>query len=241
MKGRVVMRGTVLFAIMLIAFAAPPAVAEDDDWDESRWEELDESREEPTEERPMLMGPHTLPAGNFGLRLSGGMMFTAAGAHFGVADRLDLIVDAIAPWTDMGNSWMVGGGAKVNLHGRKSTFAYAFTLKAYGIFYSDVTGAVSHLPEGMAIWPTFMIGMKIKEGCFYGEIGPFLFVHTSDQSTSEYVFQGVPAHFGGEIFVTESIHIFINVDLIISGYFGIFTLNLTGPFNLIEAGVVFVL
>ena len=236
------MRGIVPLAIILIAFAASPVLAEDDDWDESRWEELDEPREESTEERPMLMGPHTLPAGNFGLRLSAGMMLTSAGAHYGVADRLDLIVDAYAPWKDLGNTWMIGGGAKVNLHGSKSTFAYAFTLKAYGIFYGDVTGAVSHLPEGMAIWPTFMIGMKVKEGCFYGEIGPFLFVHHSDQSqTSDYVFQGVPAHFGGEIFITESIHIFINVDLMISGYFGIFTLNLTGPFNQIEAGVIFIL
>jgi len=237
------MRGTLTLAVLLLAFTAPPAVAgEDDDWDESRWEELDEPREKPIEEKPMLMGPHTLPAGNFGLRLSGGLMFTSVGAHIGLMDRLDLIVDAYAPWQDLGNTWMLGGGAKVNLHGRQSTFAYAFTLKAYGIFYSDVTGAVSNLPEGVALWPTFMIGMKIKEGCFYGEIGPFLLVHHSAQSqTSAYVFQGVPAHFGGEIYITDLIHVFINVDIIFSGYFGIFTMNLTGPFNTIEAGVVFVM
>jgi hypothetical protein len=236
------MRGTLILAVLLTALAAPPVIAEeDDDWDESRWEELDEPREQDTEEKPMMMGPHTLPAGNFGLRLSGGLMFTSVGAHFGLLDRLDLIVDAYAPWKDLGNTWMVGGGAKVNLHGRQSTFAYAFTLKAYGMFYSDVTGAVAELPEGVALWPTFMIGMKIKEGCFYGEIGPFLFVHNTSQSTNTYVFQGVPAHFGGEIYITDTIHIFINVDIIFSGYFGIFTMDLTGPFNTIEAGVVFIL
>jgi hypothetical protein len=236
------MRGTITLAILLAAFAVSPVLAEeDDDWDESRWEELDEPRERPADEMPMLMGPHTLPAGNFGLRLSGGMMFTSAGAHFGLLDRLDLIVDTYVPWSDLGNTWMIGGGAKVNLHGRRSTFAYAFTLKAYGIIYSDVTGAVAELPEGLALWPTFMIGMKIKEGCFYGEIGPFFFVHNSSQSTNSYVFQGVPAHFGGEIYVTDSIHLFINVDLIFSGYFSIFTMDLTGPFNLIEAGIIFIM
>jgi hypothetical protein len=236
------MRGTLTRAVLLLAFIAPPVFAEeDDDWDESRWEELDEPKKDTGEEKPMLMGPHTLPAGSFGLRLSGGLMFTSVGAQFGLLDRLDLIVDAYAPWKDLGNTWMVGGGAKVNLHGRHSTFAYAFTLKAYGIFYSDVTGAVAELPEGVALWPTFMIGMKIKEGCFYGEIGPFLFVHNTSQSTNTYVFQGVPAHFGGEIYITDMIHIFINVDIIFSGYFGIFTMDLTGPFNTIEAGVVFVL
>lgn len=237
------MRGTIALAVLLTAFAASPVLAEeDDDWDESRWEELDEPRGDLSEERPMLMGPHTLPAGNFGLRLSAGMMFTSIGAQFGLLDRLDLIVDAYAPWTDLGNTWMIGGGAKVNLHGRNSTFAYAFTLKAYGIFYNDVTGAVSALPEGLALWPTFMIGMKIKEGCFYGEIGPYLIVHHSDQSqTDTYVFQGVPAHFGGEIFINESIHIFINVDLNFSSYFNIFTMDLTGPFNQFEAGVVFIM
>jgi len=227
---------------LLLVFTAPPVLAEeDDDWDESRWEELDEPKKDISGELPMLMGPHTLPAGSFGLRLSGGLMFTSFGAQIGLLDRLDLIVDAYAPWEDLGNTWMVGGGAKVNLHGRHSTFAYAFTLKAYGIFYSDVTGAVAELPEGVALWPSFMIGMKIKEGCFYGEIGPFFFVHNTSQSTNTYVFQGVPAHFGGEIYITDTIHVFINVDIIFSGYFGVFTMDLTGPFNTIEAGVILVL
>jgi hypothetical protein len=227
----------VVFLGLILAGVRAPA-EDDDDWGDPGFEELDGARKEEPATRPMMMGTHTLPAGHFGLRLSGGLLWLNAGAHLSVHDRVDVLADAFMPYRDFGNTWMVGGGAKVNIY-QHGIFAYAFKLKLYGILYRDVTGAVDQLPEGLAIWPAFMIGMKIKEGCFYAEVGPLLYAYTGGGSSTDRVFQAFPMHFGGEIYVTDWFHVFINVDLIWSSHFGLFAMALTGPFNGLEGGVVF--
>ncbi len=220
---------------------AGPAGA-DDDWDGANWEELDQrpaTTAEP-EERPMALGPHTLPAGRVALRASAGMLFSNLGAQVGVLDWLDLGGEVFMPHSDFGNTWMVGGGPKFRIYSQ-GRFAYAFNLRAFGIFYSSAGEAVKDLPEGLALFPSIQIGMKIKEGCFYGEVGLLFYPVTSSSSTQSYAFGGVPAHFGGEIYITRWLHAFINVDIVFSGYFGVFSLYLTGPFNLLEGGLVFIL
>jgi len=238
-------RATVWLGMILAVLVAMPAAADDDDeWGgESGWEELDERNDEEDAalySRPMVLGTHTLPAGKFALRASGGLAYFNAGLHAGVLDRLDLLAETFFPYTDLGNTFLVGGGAKVRIYGH-GMWAYAFKLRAYGILYSSVNGAVKHLPEGLAVWPSFMIGMKIPQGCFYGEVGALIFPYTSSSSTQTYVFAGVPAHFGGEIYLTDWLHIYLNVDLVFSAFFGVFSMNLTGPFNGLEAGVLFIL
>jgi hypothetical protein len=233
-------RTICLVALLL----AQPAMAEDDGWgDESGWEDLDEGTDKEREElfeRAMMNGTHTLPAGRFGFRASAGVSYFNFGAQAGVHDWVDVLAEAYMPYKDFGNTWLVGGGAKVRVYGH-GIWAYAFKLKAYAIFYSDVNEDVKNLPEGFALWPSFMIGMKIKQGCFYGEVGAFLFPYTSGSSTHTYVFSGVPAHFGGEIYITDWLHVFLNVDLVFSAHFGVFSLGLTGPFNGVEGGFLFLI
>ncbi|NMB75538.1 MAG: hypothetical protein GYA21_10470 [Myxococcales bacterium] len=188
----------------------------------------------------MALGPHTLPAGRMALRLSAGMLFSNLGAQVGVLDWLDLGAEAFMPHSDFGNTWMVGGGPKFRIYSQ-GRFAYAFNLRAFGIFYSSAGEAVKDLPEGLALFPSVQIGMKIKEGCFYGEVGLLFYPVTTSSSTQSYAFGGVPMHFGGEIYLTQWLHAFINVDIVFSGYFGVFSLYLTGPFNLLEGGLVFIL
>lgn len=234
----------VLIAGGWLALAGPGAglARADENWDGTDWEELDQrpaAKTEP-EERPMAQGPHTLPAGRFAFRASAGMLFSNLGAQAGLLDWLDLGAEVFMPHSDLGNTWMVGGGPKFRIYSQ-GRFAYALNLRAFGIFYSTAGEQVKDLPEGLALFPSIQIGMKIKEGCFYGEVGLLLYPVTSSSSTQSYVFGGVPAHFGGEIYITQWLHAFINVDIVFSGYFGVFTLNLTGPFNLLEGGLVFIL
>jgi hypothetical protein len=238
-------RSTVWLSIVLaLLWAVPAAAADDDDWgDESGWEELDQrtdKQDKALDQRPMALGTHTLPAGKFALRAAAGLAYFDAGLHAGVLDRLDLLADTFFPYTDLGNTFLVGGGAKLRIYGH-GMWAYAFKLRAYGILYRSVNGEVKHLPEGLAVWPSFMIGMKIPQGCFYAEVGALIFPYTSVSSTQSYVFAGVPAHFGGEIYLTDWVHVYLNVDLVFSAFFGVFTMNLTGPFNGLEAGVLFIL
>jgi len=238
------MRRASLLVILTACLCVPAAAAADDEWEEeSGWEELDEGTDEEHEalfERPMVLGSHTLPAGHFGMRASGGFSFLNAGFHVGLHDRFDLLAEAFFPYVDMGNTFVVGGGAKVRIY-EHGMWAYAFKLKAYGIFYSEFNPDVENLPEGFALWPSFMVGLKIKQGCFYAEVGAFIFPYTSDSSAKTYVFSSVPAHFGGEIYLTDWLHVFINVDIILSAHFGVFTMGLTGPFNGVEAGFIFLL
>ncbi len=233
-------RKLLLVAVFFGMLGATAAGAEEDeDWGETGWEELDNRpAQKQLDDRPMAMGPHTLPAGKFALRTSAGLLYWNAGFQAGLLDWLDLGAEFFQPYTDMGNTWLVGGGPKFRIF-QQGKFAYAFSLRAYGLFYSSRGEAVSRLPEGLALWPSFQIGMKIKEGCFYAEIGVLFYPFTSSSSSQGYIFGGVPAHFGGEIFITDWLHAFINVDLVFSGHFGVFILELTGPYNLFEGGMVF--
>jgi hypothetical protein len=231
----------LLAAVFWGALGGIAAAAEQGDWGESSWEELDQRpKTTPPDERPMAMGPQTLPAGKFALRTSAGLLYWNAGVQAGLLDWLDLGAELYQPYSDFGNTWLVGGGPKFRIY-QQGRFSYAFSLRAYGIFYSSAGEDVSRLPEGLALWPSFQIGMKIKEGCFYGEIGVLLYPYTTSSSSQGYVFGGVPAHFGGEIYITDWLHAFINVDIVLSSHFGVFLLELTGPFNLFEGGVVFIL
>lgn len=232
--------------LAVLSLAAPAATAgdDDDDWgDQSGWEELDnrtDKQDEERDKRPMVLGSHTLPAGKLALRAAAGLAYFDAGLHFGLLDRLDLLADTLFPYTDLGNTFLVGGGLKLRIYNH-GMWAYAFKLRAYGIVYRSANEAVENLPEGFAVWPSFMVGLKIPQGCFYAEVGALIFPYTSSSSTQGYVFAGVPAHFGGEIYLSDLIHIYLNVDLVFSAFFGVFTMQLTGPFNGLEAGVLFVL
>jgi hypothetical protein len=232
-------------ALFLVLFVAAPLLAEEeDDWgEESEWEELDEQQVDKKDKKevwPMMLGTHSLPAGDFGFRLSAGVQSSIIGAHVGVHDRVDLLVDTFLPHKDIGNTWMAGGGVKVRVFGH-GNWAYAFKFRVYGTFYTETNESVVDLPETIAVWPSFMIGMNVKEGCFYAEIGTLLNVHTFSQSTKSYVFSAFPAHFGGEIYITDWLHVFINVDIVLSPYFGVFGLGITGPFQLIEGGFIFLI
>ncbi|MBW1872291.1 MAG: hypothetical protein JRJ19_09510 [Deltaproteobacteria bacterium] len=238
------MRVTWLTIFLMLFFAAPLLAEDEDDWgEESEWEELDENQGEKKDDKevwPMMLGTHTLPAGDFGFRISAGVQSLIVGAHVGVHDRVDLLADTFLPHSDIGNTWMAGGGVKVRVYGH-GNWAYAFKFRVYGTFYSETNDTVKDLPESIAVWPSFMIGMNVKEGCFYAEIGTLLNVHTFSESTGSYVFSAFPAHFGGEIYITDWFHVFINVDIVISAHFGVFGLGLTGPFQLIEGGFVFLI
>lgn len=228
------MRGTVPLAIILITFAAGPVIAEDDDWDESRWDELDEDEGENREERAMMLGAQTLPAGRFGLRLSVGYPYIAAGLHAGVADRVDLIAEGLVPYTMLGDAFLLGGGMKVNIFGHKKMFRSALKLRVFGILYSDEgQDDLQNLAPGLLIWPSFVAGFHVKEGCFYGEAGLALFPYIGEGSEQDYVFYGVPMHFGGEIYLTDLIHFFINVDM----SFTVFGFIFTG----LEGGILLIL
>ncbi len=237
----------LLILISLVAFGAfdRPAVAGDDDdgWDsESGWEDLDDGKSVKKENsRAMAMGPATLPAGRVALRMSAGGFFGQFGAHVGLLDRLDLILEGETPWTDMGNTWIAGGGLKVLAIGKSGGLQYTFKLKVLDIMYSDPSTASSYLPEGVAIWPSMMVGMNVKGGCFYGEIGAFIVPQTTSDSNYSSVFMGVPAHFGGEIYITDWMHVFINVDLIIGSPIGFTVTSFVGPFNIVEFGTVFII
>lgn len=236
---------TNLLACLLVIFSFNTfARADDDDgWEsESGWEDLDDGKNPAKEkEQAMAMGPTSLPAGDVAVRLSAGFAMSQLGVHIGVLDRLDLIAEAALPWTDLGNTWIAGGGMKVMAFGKPGGFKYTFKLKAFYVMYSDADSASGYLPEGLALWPSFMVGMKVKGGCFYGELGAFLFPYTSAGSNRHDVFMGIPAHFGGEIYATDWFHIFINVDLVLASPIAFFTAAFIGPFNIIEAGVVFIL
>jgi hypothetical protein len=234
MKGKTAMRGIAFLAALWTALGASPVVAEDDDWDGSRWEELDEPGNEKAEERPMMLGAQTLPAGRFGLRLSAGYPFITAGLHAGLADRVDLIAEALMPYTMLGDALLVGGGMKVNIFGHGQRFRYALKLRVFGILYSDEgTDGLQNLAPGLLIWPSFVAGFHVKEGCFYGEAGLALYPFIGEGSEHDYVFYGVPMHFGGEIYLTDLVHLFINVDF----SFSIFGVLFTG----LEGGVLFIL
>jgi len=189
----------------------------------------------------MAMGPSTLPAGDVAIRLSGGYAMPQLGVHVGLLDRLDLIAEVETPWGDLGNTWIAGGGLKVIAFGKPGGLQYTFKFKAYSIMYSDAESASGYLPEGLAIWPSFMVGMNVKGGCFYGEIGAFVVPYTTSDSNYSNTFMGVPAHFGGEIYITDWVHIFINVDLVLASPIAFFTSVFVGPFNIIETGVVFII
>ena len=180
------------------------------------------------------------PPGFVGLRGSAGVLFASMGAHVGVTDWMDFIADGYMPYEDAGNTWMFGGGAKFRIHGKRGDFQYCMKLKAYGVHYDDPDSASSRLPKGLGLWPSFMVGMNVKGGSFYGELGALVFPWVADDSNNLKVFQGLPAHFGGEIYVTEWFHVFINVDILLSFHYSILVMALQGPFNLVEAGVVFV-
>ena len=228
------MRGILTLAIILITFTAAPVVAEDDDWDESRWEELDEPQEEKKEERPMMLGAQTLPAGRFGLRLSAVYPYITAGFHAGVANRLDLIAEGMMPYTMLGDAFLLGGGMKVNIFGHGKTFRSALKLRVFGILYSDEgQDDLQNLASGLLIWPSFVAGFHVKEGCFYGEAGLALFPYIDEGSGEDYIFYGVPMHFGGEIYLTDLIHVFLNVDM----SFTIFGFIFTG----LEGGILLIL
>ncbi len=232
---------SVAVLISLVGVGAP--AADDDDWGaESGWEELDDPVESDEEEDypPMVMAPETLPPGYVGLRGSAGVLFSAFGAHVGVTDWMDILADGYMPYTDAGNTWMFGGGLKFRIHGRRGDFQYCLKLKGYCVYYDDASQASSLLPKGFGLWPSFMIGMNVKGGSFYAEIGGLLFPWVAGDSNQTHIFQGLPAHFGGEIYVTDWFHVFMNVDILLSFFNPIFTMTMAGPFNLIEAGVVFV-
>ena len=231
-----------LFAVM----AGPIALADEDEggWgSESGWEDLDDSNKTKQDEPlpPMMMAAETLPPGYLGFRASGGLLFGALGVHVGVLDWMDVIADAYMPYEDIGNTWMFGGGLKFRIHGKRSTFQYALKLKGYGVYYDDPNSASNFLPKGFGLWPSFMVGMNVKGGSFYGELGGLFFPYVTDDSNSTAIWRGMPAHFGGEIYITDYFHIFINVDILISFGWGMFSYNLTGPFNLLEVGVNFIL
>jgi hypothetical protein len=240
---RVVAIGLTSLALML---SPPAAWADDDDeWgSESGWDELDDPGKAKQGEEvypPMVMAPETLPAGHVGLRGSAGVQFASLGVHVGVTDWMDVIADGYMPWDDPGNTYMFGGGLKFMIHGKRGDFQYCLKLKGYDVYYSDPEKASRLLPKGFGLWPSFMIGMNVKGGSFYGEVGGLFFPWIANDSNNTYMFHGIPAHFGGEIYVTDWFHVFINVDLLLSFHYAIFTLALTGPFNLVEAGVVFVI
>jgi len=237
---------TAIGLAILLGLGNPPMIwaADDDDWgSESGWDDLDDpnkAKKDAEEFPPMVMAPETLPPGYVGIRGSGGLLFASLGAHVGVTDWMDVIADGYMPYEDAGNTWMFGGGLKFRIHGKRGDFQYCLKLKGYGVTYADPAAASGKLPKGFGVWPSFMVGMNVKGGSFYGEIGGLFFPWVADDSNNTHVFQGLPAHFGGEIYVTDWFHVFINVDLLLSFHYAIFALALSGPFNLIEAGVVFV-
>jgi hypothetical protein len=230
----------------LVLAAFPVLAADDDDWgDESGWDELDDPSKAPKagedEYPPMVMAPETLPPGYVGIRGSAGLLFSSLGLHVGLTDWLDVIADGYMPYEDVGNTWMFGGGLKFRIHGKRGDFQYCLKLKGYGVYYDDPSQASAVLPKGFGIWPAFMIGMNVKGGSFYGEIGALVFPWVADDSNVTRIFQGIPAHFGGEIYVTDWFHVFINVDILLAWYTSVFAYHLTGPFNMLEVGVVFLL
>lgn len=228
------MRAAAVWTVILCVALSEPALADDDDDWGGGWDELDEPRaRDPEEIEPMVLGAQTLPAGRFGLRLSAGYPFVTAGVHAGLADRFDLIGEFMMPYTLPGKLFLVGGGGKVNIFGFGEKFRSAFKLRALGILYPGSDDELYKMAPGMLIWPSFVIGMKVKEGCFYGEVGLILYPYIEEGAERDYVFYSVPMHFGGELNITDLIHVFINVD---------FGFTIFGPiFTGIEGGVLFVL
>ncbi|MBW2704271.1 MAG: hypothetical protein JRF33_25915 [Deltaproteobacteria bacterium] len=226
---------------MLAMILLPGGFAAADDWeDQSGWDEMEDNKTKEGEHRSMMLGAGGLPAGDFGLRLSTGLLYANAGVHVGILDRLDLIAESLFPYETLGDIWMVGGGLKVNIHGRTGLFQSAIKLKAYGIIYGDEAGA-QNMSEGLALWPSFMIGLNVKEGCIYAELGAMLYPYTTSSSLQKDVFGGLPAHFGGEIYINDWFHMFINVDLLLASPVSFFTYGLSGPFNYIEVGALFII
>jgi hypothetical protein len=236
-------RAGFLLSLIAAMAAGPIALADDDDdWgSESGWEDLDDPNKAPMEAVPMMMAPETLPPGYLGFRASGGLLFGSLGVHVGVLDWMDVIADAYMPYEDIGNTWMFGGGLKFRIHGKRGSLQYALKLKGYGVYYADPDTASSVLPKGFGLWPSFMVGMNVKGGSFYGELGGLFFPYVTADSNSTDIWRGMPAHFGGEIYVTDYFHIFINVDILINFGWGMFSYRLTGPFNLLEVGVNFIM
>ena len=230
------------WVLMLAMLLLPGEFAAADDWDDqSGWDELENKQPKKDGEfKAMMLDPGGLPAGDFGFRFSTGLLYSSLGAHVGVLDRLDLIAETLIPYQGIGQTWMVGGGLKVNIYGRTGVFQSAIKLKAYGIFYSD-SDAVENLSEGMALWPSFMIGLRVKGGSIYAEVGAILYPYTTSSSNQTELFGGIPGHFGGEIYITDWFHVFINVDLVLASPVRFFSFGLTGPFNYIEAGAIFII
>jgi hypothetical protein len=236
---KLILFSTLVSSCLLIT---TPAKGEgDDNWFDDESPASQDGNQTPAKRKydPFVMGPAPLNSGVFGARLSTGLYFINLGAHAGLAKNLEALIEGMTPYNDFGGNWMAGGGIKVKLHGERGKLQYSFKLKTHLLFHRDSKTDSSGLLEGLSLWPSFMIGMDVQGGCFYGEVGFFLMPYATEDSGSRSFFYGMPAHFGGEMPVTDSIHIFINVDILLATPYEFFITGLRGPFNMAEVGMVY--
>ncbi len=206
--------------MMLVLLGYPSSTrASEDDWDRTTFHDTPPT-ETSTGDAAMVLGAQTLPAGTFAAKLAAGHPFLTGGIHVGLSKRIDLLAEAKIPFSEFGKAWLFGGGAKLNLYSQNGRFFSAFKIRAFALLYDDPDNELQAMAPGLMIWPSFVMGMKVKEGCFYGEAGMILYPYIDPGSDRDYIFYSAPIHFGGEIYISDNLHMFINVDIGLGFGFG---------------------
>jgi hypothetical protein len=203
-----------------------------DDWDDqTKWEELDNKPLEPVEpDRIYWLSAQTIPVELYGTRASIGYPMLSLGFQTGLAKQFDIMVDFSMPLSMPGQAFLIGTGAKYYFY-NKNKFHYAAKLTAYTVLLTDSKDEINKMAPGIFLMPSFLMGIHLTEGCFYAEVGVMLYPYIFESSPRDYVLYGIPMKYGGEIYITEDLHIFTNVNLAVTLY------SVGFVFAGIEAGV----
>jgi hypothetical protein len=188
-----------------------------------------------------MVGPASLGKGHVGLRLSGGLYHASTSLHFGMHDRIDVIVEGHLPYQPMGESWMAGLAFKFSLNDPKRNFMYGIKLASYWIGKSNEDGQPLELPPGLLLWPTFSAGLQTTIASFFGEFGTVFVPYTRRKYFETAAFHGLTLNVGGEINLSDPVHLYVKAGLLFLSPAAVLPFHLTSPFNLFEGGLIFIL